>query len=82
MQVMVQNFSFIEIATILQMISSLRESTDMHSDPRAVIFIFFFLFFFLNNLSATPTPAIVVRHDRVQYRESWRYGIPIVSEDL
>ena len=74
MQVTVQNFSFIEIATILQMISSLGESTDVQADARAVICIFFFMFFyyffFFSNLNATLTLAIVVRHDRVQYRES------------
>ena len=33
---------------------------------------FFFFFFFLRNLCVTPTPAMMVRHDREQYREKGR----------
>ena len=36
-----------------------------------VCIVIFFLFV-LSNLCATPTPAIMVRHDRVQYREKER----------
>ena len=32
----------------------------------------FLVFFFLSNLCATPTPAIMVGHDQVQYQEKQR----------
>ena len=36
------------------------------------VFCCCFFFFFFSNLCATPTPAMMVRHDRVQYREKER----------
>ena len=37
-----------------------------------ICIVIFLLVFFFSNLCATPTPAIVVRHARVQYRKKER----------
>ena len=40
-----------------------------------IFLVCFFFVFFFSNLSATPTPAIMVSHDRVQYRKKESTGI-------
>ena len=43
-------------------------------------FLLSIFFFFLSNLCATPTSAIMVRHDRMQYREKERDIISFIEE--